>query len=376
LSAAILENLTTAVLIVTPETRVVFMNAGAESLLGVSRKQARDRQLTELLPGLEALDELIGRALRDDQSFGQSLTFSVPHHERSAVEVVCRVSPFRRSDSDQLLIEFVDATQWRQIDRENTLISQRGVSRRIIRQLAHEIRNPLGGLRGAAQLLERQLQQPELREYTRVIVGETDRLVALTNNLLGPTGASKIESVNVHELIERVLLLLQGDEQTAAVINRDYDPSLPNLSVDKDQIVQALLNIARNAVQASGLQGNVTVRTRVLTNYVIGSEQHRLVASVEVEDNGPGIPEDLKASIFYPLVTSRDEGTGLGLPLAQDLVSRHGGLVEYESEPGRTVFMVQDVDCRRRYCSPVGPGESITGGRNCYAELCHSGCAA
>jgi two-component system nitrogen regulation sensor histidine kinase GlnL len=341
LSAAILENLTTAVLIVTPETRVVFMNAGAESLLGVSRKQARDRQLTELLPGLEALDELIGRALRDDQSFGQSLTFSVPHHERSAVEVVCRVSPFRRSDSDQLLIEFVDATQWRQIDRENTLISQRGVSRRIIRQLAHEIRNPLGGLRGAAQLLERQLQQPELREYTRVIVGETDRLVALTNNLLGPTGASKIESVNVHELIERVLLLLQGDEQTAAVINRDYDPSLPNLSVDKDQIVQALLNIARNAVQASGLQGNVTVRTRVLTNYVIGSEQHRLVASVEVEDNGPGIPEDLKASIFYPLVTSRDEGTGLGLPLAQDLVSRHGGLVEYESEPGRTVFMVR-----------------------------------
>jgi two-component system nitrogen regulation sensor histidine kinase GlnL len=159
--------------------------------------------------------------------------------------------------------------------------------------------------------------------------------------LLGPTGASKIESVNVHELIERVLLLLQGDEQTAAVINRDYDPSLPNLSVDKDQIVQALLNIARNAVQASGLQGNVTVRTRVLTNYVIGSEQHRLVASVEVEDNGPGIPEDLKASIFYPLVTSRDEGTGLGLPLAQDLVSRHGGLVEYESEPGRTVFMVR-----------------------------------
>lgn len=317
------------------------MNAGAEALLGVSRNQARGRQITELLPGLEALDELISRALRDDQSFGQSLTFSVPNHERAAVEVVCRVSPFGKSDREQLLIEFVDATQWRQIDRENTLISQRGVSRRIIRQLAHEIRNPLGGLRGAAQLLERQLKQPELREYTRVIVGETDRLVALTNNLLGPTGVSKIESVNVHELIERVLLLLQGDQQTAAVINRDYDPSLPNLSVDKDQIVQALLNIARNAVQATGLEGNVTVRTRVLTNYVIGSERHRLVASVEVEDNGPGIPEDIKASIFYPLVTSREEGTGLGLPLAQDLVSRHGGLVEYESEPGRTVFMVR-----------------------------------
>ncbi len=317
------------------------MNAGAESLLGVSRNQARDRQLNELLPGLEVLNELTHRALMEDQSFGQDLTFSVPNRERSTVEAVCRVSPLRKNHGGQLLVEFFDATQWRQIDRENTLISQRGVSRRIIRQLAHEIRNPLGGLRGAAQLLERKLTQPELLEYTRVIVGETDRLVALTNNLLGPTGPSNIESVNIHELIERVLLLLQGDEKTAAEINRDYDPSLPDISVDKDQIVQALLNIARNAVQATGLRGNVTVRTRVLTNYVIGSERHRLVASVEFEDDGPGIPEDIKTSIFYPLVTSRAEGTGLGLPLAQDLVSRHDGLIEFESEPGRTVFMVR-----------------------------------
>jgi two-component system nitrogen regulation sensor histidine kinase GlnL len=317
------------------------MNAGAESLLGVSRNQANDRQLIELLPGLEILDELINRALIEDQSFGRSLAFSVPTRERLTVEAICRVSPFRKNDGGQLLVEFFDATQSRQIDRENTLISQRGASRRIIRQLAHEIRNPLGGLRGAAQLLERKLTQPELIEYTRVIIGETDRLVALTNNLLGPTGPSKVESVNVHELIERVLLLLREDEQAAAEFKRDYDPSLPDLSVDKDQIVQALLNIARNAVQAAGLHGNVTIRTRVLTNFVIGSERHRLVASVEIEDDGPGIPEDIKTSIFYPLVTSREEGTGLGLPLAQDLVSRHGGLIEFESESGRTVFMVR-----------------------------------
>lgn len=317
------------------------MNAGAESLLGVSRNQARDRQLHELLPGLEVLHELTHRALMEDQSFGQNLTFSVPNRERLTVEAVCRVSPFRKNPGDQLLVEFFDATQWRQLDRENTLISQRGVSRRIIRQLAHEIRNPLGGLRGAAQLLQRKLTQPELLEYTRVIVGETDRLVALTNNLLGPTGPSTIESVNIHELIERVVLLLQGDEQTAAEIKRDYDPSLPDLTVDKDQIVQALLNIARNAVQATGLRGNVTVRTRALTNFVIGNTRHRLVASVEFEDDGPGISEDIRTSIFYPLVTGRDEGTGLGLPLAQDLVSRHGGLIEFDSEPGRTVFMVR-----------------------------------
>ena len=174
------------------------MNAGAESLLGVSRNQAENRPLNELIPGLEALDELAKRTLTENQSFGQSLTFSVPNRDRLTVEAVCRISPSHQNHDDQLLVEFFDTTQWRQIDRENTLISQRGVSRRIIRQLAHEIRNPLGGLRGAAQLLERELTQPELVEYTRVIVGETDRLVALTNNLLGPTGQSKMESVNVH----------------------------------------------------------------------------------------------------------------------------------------------------------------------------------
>jgi two-component system nitrogen regulation sensor histidine kinase GlnL len=329
------------VLVVTAENRVVFMNAGAESLFGLSRNQTRDRQLSELIHGLGDLDELTRRALTEDQSFGLRTSFSLPSDDRRTVEAVCRVSPFRGNGGERLLVEFFDTTQWQQIDRENNLISQRGVSRRIIRQLAHEIRNPLGGLRGAAQLLERKLMQPELQEYTRVIIGEADRLVALTNSLLGPTGKSNIESVNVHELIERVLLLMREDEKTAAAIKRDYDPSLPELLVDKDQIVQALLNIGRNAVQAVGINGNVTVRTRVLSNFVIGNERHRLVASVEFEDDGPGVAEDIKASIFYPLVTSRDEGTGLGLPLAQDLVSRHRGLIEFESEPGRTVFMVR-----------------------------------
>ena len=328
-------------LIVAADKNVVYMNAGAESLFGVSRNQAADRQIIALLPGLDALDELIDRALKGQQSFGQSLTFSVPSRERQTVESICRVSPFGKERGDQLLVEFFDTTQWRQIDRENTLISQRSVSRRMVRQLAHEIRNPLGGLRGAAQLLEKRLTQPELEEYTRVIIGETDRLVALTNSLLGPVGRSKITTVNIHELSERVLLLMHGDEQAAIAIERDYDPSLPELSVDEDQIVQALLNIVRNAVQAAGKNGNVTVRTRAVANYVIDGQRHRLVASVEIEDDGPGVPDDIRASIFYPLVTSRDDGTGLGLPLAQDLVSRHGGLIEFESQPGRTVFMVR-----------------------------------
>lgn len=317
------------------------MNAAAESLFGISRNQADQRQLGDLFPGLEAVDELVDRALTREQSFGQSLAFTVPHQDHHTVETVCRVSPLGVDHDGRLLVEFFDTTQWRQIDRENALVSQRGISRRMVRQLAHEIRNPLGGLRGAAQLLAKRLTQPDLEEYTRVIIGETDRLVALTSNLLGPAGQSTITTINVHELIERVLLLIQGDSDSMVVIERDYDPSLPELSVDEDQIVQALLNIARNAVQAAGKGGNITVRTRAVVNYVIDGRRHRVVASVEIEDDGPGIPDDIRASIFYPLVTSHDGGTGLGLPLAQDLVSRHGGLIEFESQPGKTVFTVR-----------------------------------
>lgn len=317
------------------------MNASAESLLGVSRNQARDRKVDELFPGLEGLDELVERARRDNQSFGQDITFSVPHQDRINIQAVCRVSPFSGEAGNELCLELFETTQWRQLDREKALINQRGVSRQIIRQLAHEIRNPLGGLRGAAQLLERELVDPELREYTQVIIGEADRLAMLTSNLLGPTQNVEVKLFNIHELIERVVLLVQSQSPEGVTLVRDYDPSLPDISVDRDQIIQALLNIARNAVEAVGEIGSVTLRTRALMNYIIGNRRHRIVFSIEIEDDGPGIPADIEDSIFLPLVTGRDDGTGLGLALAQDLVSRHGGLIEFESEPGKTIFMMR-----------------------------------
>ncbi len=240
-----------------------------------------------------------------------------------------------------MLVELSDATQWRQIDREHALISQRDASRRMIRQLAHEIRNPLGGLRGAAQLLERELPTPELREFTRIIIGEADRLTALTDSLLGPVRRPQRQTVNVHEVLERVVALIASERRDAVQVFRDYDPSLPPLSADPDQLIQALLNIARNALQSVGADGHVLFRTRALTNYPIGAVRHKLVVSIEIEDSGPGVPTDLAESIFYPLVTGRTDGTGLGLPISQDLVSRHGGLIEYQSRPGKTVFMVR-----------------------------------
>lgn len=319
---------------------MLFQNPRAEALFGISRQQAMGQRLVTLVPGLEALSELVSRAINGERSFGRDFSLTLPKRDYQVLELSCRIAP-AGGGRKQALVEFVDATQSRQFDREKTLINQRVASKRILQQLAHEVRNPLGGLRGAAQLLERKLNDPELREYTQVVIGEADRLTALTEGLLGPSRQTCIGPLNIHEAIERVRLLIESDAPEGVRVERDYDPSLPEISADRDQLIQALLNIMRNAIQAIGESGQLTIRTRALMNFIIGTESHRLIASIEIEDDGPGISREIEESIFYPLVTDRDDGTGFGLPLAQDIVRRHGGLIEFESEPGRTVFMVR-----------------------------------
>jgi two-component system nitrogen regulation sensor histidine kinase GlnL len=260
------------------------------------------------------------------------------HNDERIVD--CRVSPIEADDA-RLLVEITDVTRRTQISRENALLIQHGAGRQMIRQLAHEIKNPLGGIRGAAQLLERQLDSVELREYTDVVISETDRLAALVDTLLGPGGPPNKQPVNVHELLEYVIKLIEAEEQRALTIRREYDPGLPSIDLDRDQMVQAFLNLVRNAVAALEGHGTLTLRSRAVTNFTIGDTRHRVIATIEIEDDGPGIPVDLQDSVFYPLVTSRPEGTGLGLPAAQELLSRHGGLIEFESRPGRTVFFVR-----------------------------------
>jgi len=309
-------------------------------LLGVSARHSLGRTLPSLLPGLRNVEDLLRRAAAAGEIFGQLVSITAAHKSETPIEVACHVSPLR-GPGRRVIVELSDATQWRQIDREHALISQRDASRRMIRQLAHEIRNPLGGLRGAAQLLERELPTAELREFTRIIIGEADRLTSLTDSLLGPVRRPQRQDVNVHEVLERVVTLIASEHREAVKLIRDYDPSLPPLSADPDQLMQALLNIARNAAQSIAPDGHVIFRTRALTNFPIGATRHKLVLSIEVEDNGPGVPADLAESIFYPLVTGRPDGTGLGLPISQDLVSRHGGLIEYQSRPGKTTFTVR-----------------------------------
>jgi two-component system nitrogen regulation sensor histidine kinase GlnL len=253
-----------------------------------------------------------------------------------------RVTQMQRADADiALLVEMTDVTRRTKISKENALIIQHGAGRQMIRQLAHEIKNPLGGLRGAAQLLERQLDSDDLKEYTGVIISEADRLAALVDTLLGPGGPPKKRPVNIHELLEYVVRLVEPDLGEKLVIHRDYDPGLPLFNLDSDQMVQAFLNLVQNAARALEGQGQITLRTRAQINFTIGNTRHRVVASIEIEDDGPGIPLELQDSIFYPLVTGRADGTGLGLPVAQELISRHGGLIEFESRPGCTVFQVR-----------------------------------
>jgi two-component system nitrogen regulation sensor histidine kinase GlnL len=284
--------------------------------------------------------DILSRVLTTSDHYANEMRLAPTEVHSDERIVDCRVSPID-IDAARLLVEITDVTRRSQISRENALLIQHGAGRQMIRQLAHEIKNPLGGIRGAAQLLERQLNDEELTEYTDVIISETDRLAALVDTLLGPGGPPNKQPVNVHELLEYVIRIVAAEDQRQIVIRREYDPGLPDIDLDRDQIVQALINLVRNATAALDGQGTLTLRSRAVTNFTIGDIRHRVIATLEIEDDGPGIPLDLQDSIFYPLVTSKPEGTGLGLPTAQELLSRHGGLIEFESRPGRTVFFVR-----------------------------------
>lgn len=284
--------------------------------------------------------ELLSRVSATGDHYANELRLAPTEIHAEERVIDCHVSPID-IDEASLLVEITDVTRRTQITRENALLIQHGAGRQMIRQLAHEIKNPLGGIRGAAQLLERQLDDPEQREYTDVVISETDRLAGLVDTLLGPGGPPNKKPINVHELLEYVVRIVEAEDQKTLTVRRDYDPGLPSIDLDRDQMVQAFLNLVGNAAAALDGHGTITLRSRAVTNFTIGNVRHRVIASIEIEDDGPGIPADLQDSVFYPLVTSKPEGTGLGLPAAQELISRHGGLIEFESRPGRTVFIVR-----------------------------------
>ncbi len=329
------DHLHTAVLLLDADDRVVKLNHAAETLFLVSARQATNQRPKEFAPEAALLHILIGESRRTGRAYTERERRMSIGAGRDVV-VDATVTPLADGN---VLLELAEVDRHARITREQQLLTQSRAIRELIRGLAHEIKNPLGGLRGAAQLLQEELARDELHEYTRVIIAEADRLRQLVDSLLGPSGAPAREQINLHEVLERVRALVEA-ESGGAPVGRDYDPSIPPVTAERDHLVQAVLNLARNARQAAGPKGAVALRTRTQRQFTIADRLHRLVARIDVIDDGPGIPPDRQEDIFYPMVTTRPEGSGLGLPIAQNLVGRCGGLIECNSEPGRTVFTV------------------------------------
>ncbi len=336
----VLDSLSSGVILLDRNLLIVGLNPAAENILGISQRRARGESLLRLLDDDPELRDILSRVSATGDHYANELRLGPNEVQADERIVDCRVSPFDSAPAS-LLVELTDVTRRSKISRENALLIQHGAGRQMIRQLAHEIKNPLGGIRGSAQLLARQLDDEELTEYTDVVISETDRLANLVDTLLGPGGAPNKQPLNVHELLEYVVRIIEAEDRRSLHIVRDYDPGLPSIELDRDQMVQAFLNLVRNAAAALDGQGTITLRSRAVTNFTIGDTRHRVIASIEIQDDGPGIPTDLQDTVFYPLVTGNPHGTGLGLPAAQELLSRHGGLIEFESRPGRTVFFVR-----------------------------------
>lgn len=336
----ILENLHTSVLLFDEQMLILYVNHAAEMLFAMSARAMVGRQVEEIMQceSRETIDQLHNVLETGNPYTGREIGIRTPSQR---LTVDCTVVPLDDPDGPRaLLVELQQIDRQIRITHEEQLISQQQAAQELVRGLAHEIKNPMGGIRGAAQLLELELNEDDLKEYTRVIMKEADRLRNLVNRLLGPNQLPKVEELNIHEVLERVRQLLRVEYGDNLNLHFDYDPSIPPIMGDADQLIQAILNIAANAARELGEDGELTLRTRVLRQFTIGSRRYKHVAEIDIEDNGPGIPPELRETLFLPMVSGSADGAGLGLSIAQSMVARHGGLIEFESEPGRTVFMV------------------------------------
>ena len=336
------DNLSTAVMLFDKKLHLTCINSAGEDLLSVSNRRVIGQTPQEIVPHPDTLAEMITRTLETGHPYTErGLTLSLP--SARSVMVDCKVTPILKGEKcTEIIVELIDADSLQKVMRDENLTFLHDAARESLRGMAHEIKNPLGGIRGAAQLLERELNSGNegLVEYTRIIIQEADRLRDFIDRMLTSEQKRNIEQVNIHELLEYVCYLLQAEYKNSFSITRDYDPSLPTLMADRGQVIQAILNVMRNAVQATGEKGSIAIRSRILRQVTLHKKIHRLVVRVDIIDDGPGIPPEIEKGIFYPMITGRPEGTGLGLSIAQSLINAHGGLIEYERIDDKTVFSI------------------------------------
>ncbi|RYF00521.1 MAG: PAS domain-containing sensor histidine kinase [Comamonadaceae bacterium] len=338
-----LDLVATLVAVLRPDGAVVFANAALENSLGLSRRTLEGTDFCAFFSDPALLQTALAGARGQDFA---ALRFEAGLRRQQQEAVPVHVNVAVAEHSGEVLVELWPLEAQARQDREERLREQALANKELIRNLAHEIKNPLGGIRGAAQLLEMDLQSPEMIEYTQVIIHEADRLQSLVDRLLAPhRHPHLVGDVNIHEVCERVRSLILVEFPHGLRVQRDYDTSIPEFRGDRAQLIQAVLNIVQNAAQVLTeriAQGDalITLRTRVARQVTFGRQRYRLALELHVIDNGPGVPEAIKERIFYPLVTGRDGGSGLGLTLAQTFVQRHHGLIECDSVPGRTDFRI------------------------------------
>ncbi len=341
----LLDNLTTAVIVLDQGCCLYHMNPAAEALLETSDRHSHMAHVSEMLRNSDAFEQAVAAVRKSNAPLiSRKVELQLPSGNKVLVDHATSI--VYDQGSTYFLLELQEIHRSWSLSRKETLLAKHEITVEMLRGLSHEIKNPLGGIRGAAQLLASELPSSQLQDYTNVIIEEADRLVNLVDRLTGPYRKPVIRVLNIHEVLERVRSLVEAETKGSIRIIRDYDPSLPEISGDLEQLIQAVLNIVRNAMQA--LMENphqkepptIILRTRAVTHATIATELHKLIVRIEVIDNGPGIPHHIIENIFYPLISGRAEGTGLGLSIAQNIIKNHSGLIECESQEGRTRFML------------------------------------
>ncbi|WP_428243974.1 nitrogen regulation protein NR(II) [Gynuella sp.] len=341
--SALVEQQCTAIVLMDEAHHICYLNNSAELLFARSDSRAQGVHITDLFQSDSSLPEFTSLD-NPNSSLTQREARWTLGNERGVITVDYMMQRIQIEGTPYILLEVQHIDRLKKISRDEEFFAKQETTRHLVRGVAHEIKNPLGGIRGAAQLLARELPDESLTDYTNVIIEEADRLRNLVDRMLGSSKILRPQKTNIHEVLERICQLTRAETHNGVLLERDYDPSVPDLDADSEQLIQAILNIVGNAVQAL-MEARITdptiiIRTRIARRFTIGQKCYRLVCRIDVEDNGPGIPEEIAENIFYPMISGRAGGTGLGLSIAQQIISQHNGIIECQSRPGETRFTI------------------------------------
>ncbi len=336
---SVLDSISTSIIITNKYMEIVHINASGESLLQNSKEKLKNIKINEIFAKKDNLiiNQVFDAIALDQSSISRDINISLKTKTKHNID--CNVQTIYIDEEKHVLLEINQIQRQKNIQKNASFLDRNNATQMITSSIAHEIKNPLGGIKGAAQLLEAELEENH-KEYTEVIINEVDRLKNYVDKMLGPKKPPRFESVNIHFLIDRVLKLVKISKEKKIIFMKDFDPSIPNVSIDQDMIIQSLLNVIKNAQEASIDDGIIELKTRIERNYTISSVKHELVAVISIIDNGVGIDSDMKNKLFLPLVTNKTNGSGLGLSISQRLVSLNKGIIIFDDDETKTIFKI------------------------------------